>query len=440
MPNFTFKKDDVQVFVVYSNNAYNIITSEISFSQTFQERSFEVKTIQTQGSFEGSVINKANPATFELNIPLLEEATNTVLFDRLVDMATFDLYISSQYDVWKLEKCVIQDGQFEINKSRPLRLAISGEASKLSKYTPSQSVAISAILGKRVQIQTLGNTDWLALGAPTAKVGLIFTATSNGTVDGSNGTVHAAHPGTLQNTGITTTTYIVPPLTTLTMGGTDISSSVIGITAEVQNGIEWNRHQTVHGALDATNASNSQFPENFYISTRIFGGTIVKYLEDNSSTAQTWNSNTPLVMKATTRSELSEGKVTGISITNAGNGYSSPPVVTISGGGGSGATAVASISGSSVSGITITNGGSLYSSAPTVTIAETGWGGSGTRATATATVNAIVTTTYGLEFDITNSSFTNRVKTPDAFREEYNWRMTQNPTTLASVLKYNPTT
>ena len=55
MPNFTFRKDDVQVFAVSSSNAYNILTSEISFGQTFQESSFEVKTIQSQGSFEGSL-------------------------------------------------------------------------------------------------------------------------------------------------------------------------------------------------------------------------------------------------------------------------------------------------------------------------------------------------------------------------------------------------
>ena len=228
MPNFTFRKDDVQVFAVSSSNAYNILTSEISFGQTFQESSFEVKTIQSQGSFEGSVINRANAAEFSLNVPLLEEATNTVLFDRLVDAAAFDLYISSQHDVWKLEKCVIQDGTFEINQSRPLRLAISGEASKLSKYTPSVNVALAAASGKRIMIQTVGSTDWLSMGAPNSKVGTIFTATSNGS---GNGVAYAAHLGTLQNTGITTTTYIVPRLNLLTMGGTDISSNVIGVSA-----------------------------------------------------------------------------------------------------------------------------------------------------------------------------------------------------------------
>ena len=42
----------------------------------------------------------------------------------------------------------------------------------------------------------------------------------------------------------------------------------------------------------------------------------------------------------------------------------------------------------------------------------------------------------GLDFNITNCSFTNRLSTPDVFREEFNWRMTQNPTALSSVITY----
>jgi hypothetical protein len=343
MPNFTFRKDDVQVFAVYSNNAYNILTSEISFGQTFQESSFEVKTIQSQGSFEGSVINKANAAEFSLNVPLLEEATNTVLFDRLVDAAAFDLYISSQHDVWKLEKCVIQDGTFEINQSRPLRLAISGEASKLSKYTPTVNVALNAVSGKRIQIKTVGNTDWISIGAPNSKVGTIFTAISNGS---GNGTAYTAHPGTLQNAGVTTTTYIVPRLNLLTIGGTNISSNVVGVSAELQNDINWRSYNTVHGALSATNAATSQYPETFHIGTRVLGGSITKYLSDTSQSALTWESNTSLKLKATN---------------SAGS--------------------------------------------------------------------------KGLELDITNCSFTNRISSGTIYTEEYNWRMTQNPTALSSVLK-----
>jgi uncharacterized repeat protein (TIGR01451 family) len=109
-------------------------------------------------------------------------------------------------------------------------------------------------------------------------------------------------------------------------------------------------------------------------------------------------------------------RVTGITITNAGAGYTSAPTLTFSrgsavaiaslgvsfvridapgsgyvapipvtftGGGGSGADASATVAPTSVASITVINGGSGYTSAPTVTIAAPP---SGTRATATAQI------------------------------------------------------
>jgi len=297
MPDFSFSKE-VEVRVVYGGTRYKIDTNEISFGQTFQETSYEVKTLHNQSSFEGSVINQANPAEFSLNTPLLQEDTNKVLFDRLLDSATFDIYISTQSDdVWKLETCVIQDGNFEINKSRSLRLAISGEASKLSKYS-----------------------------------GTISALTADGTIPGSD-------------PAVTTTTYIVPIITTLTLGSDNVSSSVISVSVELQNDIEWNAYNTLQGAAAATNAVTSMYPSNFTSGTKILGGSIQKYLEDTSTSVLTWNTDTSLRLVA-------------------GDG------------------------------------------------------------------------TYGLDFNISNCSFTNRMSAADIFREEYNWRMTQRPTALSSVITY----
>ena len=289
MPNFSFKRE-VDVRIVDSGGTrHKIDISEIDFGQNFRENSFEVKTLHNQSSFEGSVINRANPAEFSLNTPLLKENTNKVIFDRLLDSATFDIYISTQSDdVWKLETCVIQDGTFEINKSRPLRLAISGEASKLSKFS--------------------------------------------GTIPGSDPSP-------------TTTTYIIPTITTLTLGSDDVSDSIIGLSVELQNSINWNQYDTIHGAVTATDAASSMYPTSFTNDTKVLAGSISKYLRDDSTSVLTWNSNTPLRL-------------------TAGNG------------------------------------------------------------------------TQGLDFNITNCSFTNRMSTPEIFREEFNWRMTQNPTALSSVITY----
>ena len=82
------------------------------------------------------------------------------------------------------------------------------------------------------------------------------------------------------------------------------------------------------------------------------------------------------------------GAVTSIAIANAGSGYdaASPPVITISGGGGTGATASVIVNGS-ISEITVTTSGSGYTSSPLVSIV--GGGGSGAAATAIITKGVV---------------------------------------------------
>ena len=69
---------------------------------------------------------------------------------------------------------------------------------------------------------------------------------------------------------------------------------------------------------------------------------------------------------------LEGGAITKIILTNPGSGYTSAPTVTLSGGGGSGATAVARIRNGRVEGVVVTAGGSGYTSAPTVAFAGGG--------------------------------------------------------------------
>ena len=98
---------------------------------------------------------------------------------------------------------------------------------------------------------------------------------------------------------------------------------------------------------------------------------------------------TPATCQVTlTNSNPSTGVVSNITITNAGSGYSLPPSVMFSGGGGTGATAVSVLGTGTQAGevvqIIITNGGTGYLTAPTVNISSAG---SIIPATATATIN-----------------------------------------------------
>lgn len=74
------------------------------------------------------------------------------------------------------------------------------------------------------------------------------------------------------------------------------------------------------------------------------------------------------------------GALAAISLGAGGAGYTTAPTVAITGGGGTGATATAIVSGGAVTGFNITNAGTGYTSAPT--IALTGGGGAGAAATA----------------------------------------------------------
>jgi autotransporter-associated beta strand protein len=87
------------------------------------------------------------------------------------------------------------------------------------------------------------------------------------------------------------------------------------------------------------------------------------------------------------------GNVSGFTGLNGGSGYTADPTVTISGGGGTGATAVAIINASgAVTDIIITNPGSGYTSAPTFTIAAPASGTQATVASSTiATGNGGIT-------------------------------------------------
>jgi hypothetical protein len=83
--------------------------------------------------------------------------------------------------------------------------------------------------------------------------------------------------------------------------------------------------------------------------------------------------------------------VNGVVIQSGGSGYEAPPRATISGGGGSGATASCILTTSFVSRYIVTSGGSLYNNAPAITLS--GGGGTGAYGSAVVSNGAIVAVT-----------------------------------------------
>ena len=255
MPSFNFTRE-AEVYVVYNGNQHKLDISSISFSQTFTENSYPVKTLHNQKNlFEGSIINKANPADFEFTFPALKDSDFITVFNLLVDYVgftnkinTFDLYISTQLDVFKLETAVITNGSFVIEKSRPLSLTVSGEASKLSHFGSKASVTI---------------------------------------------------PGNVQNRSATMR-YIGAPTLDVTLDSISLSG-ILSLALELQNDIEWNPYTTVHSALSVTGSSNSMYPSDFTLGKRILGGSVQRYITDQKDTGSmslnSWSTSAPIVLK-----------------------------------------------------------------------------------------------------------------------------------------------
>jgi FtsP/CotA-like multicopper oxidase with cupredoxin domain len=122
------------------------------------------------------------------------------------------------------------------------------------------------------------------------------------------------------------------------------------------------------------------------LATPDYFGTVPNYANSplpgsGASVAITGGGGTGAVAGAT----VVNGSVTAIAVVSGGSGYTSPPNVTLSGGSGAGAVATATVTGV-VSAIAVSNGGTGYTAPPLVTI-----NGDGTGASATAIVSGSVT-------------------------------------------------
>jgi hypothetical protein len=119
----------------------------------------------------------------------------------------------------------------------------------------------------------------------------------------------------------------------------------------------------------------------------------------------------------------SGGTLYYITVTNGGSGYTSAPTVSFTGGGGSGATATATVSSGIVTAVTITDAGSGYTSAPTV--AFTGGGGSGAAATATIYTDSIVLYYVKKPAAFVATTLTAEPGIPSDYHMIYEWRLAE---------------
>ena len=261
MTAYNFLRES-NVHLVYGGSRYLLKTApDVSFSQTFAEDAYEVKTLHDQTKmFQGTSITKANPANFSFSVSLTTEKDETIVKALLTDydategqtrINTFDLYIVTGESTFKLDECVITNGDFNLSKGSPLTLSVSGQASKLERvghgYDPLEGLTPYSL------------------------------------------------PGSLVSASSTRTPTL--SLIDVEVGGSDVSN-IISATLSVQNEISWTPYETLQSSLSVTNASNAMYPSEFTLGRRVVSGNITQYLTDsNSSTSQTFNTDTTVRVK-----------------------------------------------------------------------------------------------------------------------------------------------
>ena len=253
MSGFNFLRES-ELHIVHGSNRYNVkITPNLSFSQTFAEDAYQVKTLHDQTKmFQGTSITKANPADFSFETHLTLEKDESIVLDLLTDYDTssgeqllksFDIFIVSNTQTLKIEGCVITQGEFKLARGTHLILAVSGNGQKLSRV----------------------------------------------------GDENFSLPGTLQSASATRT--VLKPLLDVEVGGSDVSN-LQAATLQVQNNIDWTPYETLQNSLSVTSASNAMYPSSYSLKERVVSGNITQFFTtSNESDFQTFNTNTLVRVK-----------------------------------------------------------------------------------------------------------------------------------------------
>ncbi len=248
--SYSFLRES-KLYIVYGGTRYRIYTSSaVSLNQTFAEDSYSVKTLHDQSKmFEGSIINKANPASFSFDVPLTIEKDESVIIDLLGDLTAgqlkkFDIYMVTTNSTFKLENAIISNANLDFVIENPFIVRLEGEGTKLSR---------------------VGNESY-------------------------------SLPGSAQSESSTRTPLMVYPV--ITADSLDMNN-IISVNLRISNAIDWTKYNNLHSSLTVTNSSNAMFPSAYTVKGRTASGEIRQYQTDNNVTQfDDFNTNTDLTIKA----------------------------------------------------------------------------------------------------------------------------------------------
>lgn len=224
---YNFKKD-IQVYVEYNRYILPIdVYPDISFSQTFNENSYNKKTLhQPLNLNKGATIVEANTANFSFTTPIKYDSTTPIdplLF--AVDYSSgtiepIDIYVETTNKKFKLDTCVIERYTLNLERVGVFTMTVSGTASKLEEisdlpYTPEPK-----------------NED------PETIIRCITVSINNTTID-----------------------------------------SIAAINLEIANNIEWTKNTTLHGSLN----NEVSFRKSYVLTERQITGSVTEFLLDSGT-------------------------------------------------------------------------------------------------------------------------------------------------------------
>ena len=248
--SYSFLRES-KLYIVYGGNKYRIYTStSITFNQTFAEDSYSVKTLHDQSKmFEGSIINKANPASFSFDVPLTIEKDVSIIIDLLGDLTDgqlkkFDIYVVTTNSTFKLENAIITSAEMDFVPDNPFIVRLEGQGTKLSRA----------------------------------------------------GDENFSLPGSAQSESSTRTPLMVYPAISADSLNMD---NILSVNFQLQNEITWTNYTNLHDSLSVTNSSNAMFPSAYTVEKRIASGEIRQYQTDNNITQfDDFSTNTDLTITA----------------------------------------------------------------------------------------------------------------------------------------------
>ena len=145
--SYSFLRES-KLYIEYGGNKYRIYTTAaISFTQTFAEDSYPVKTLHDQSKmFEGTTITKANPAQFSFTVPLTVEKDESIVMDLITDLVStsdsdietqqlknFNMFVQTGSSTFKMETCAITTANFSFNPREQFVVSVEGQGSKLTR-------------------------------------------------------------------------------------------------------------------------------------------------------------------------------------------------------------------------------------------------------------------------------------------------------------------